>query len=69
MTIKGNYSPCGGEGGWSLSHTPMLSTSDYPFGKDGLGFYCYLLPIIFHLFFLPSWSLYDEGTGGEHSIE
>ena len=28
--------PGGGEGG-SLSHTPMLSTSDYPLGRDGVG--------------------------------
>ena len=35
ITEKGNHSPCGGEGGSSLTHTPMLSTSDFPMGEGG----------------------------------
>ena len=37
-------------------------------GERPLDGYGLLLPIIYHLL-LSSWSLYDEGTGGEHSIE
>ena len=50
--------------GVELSHTPMLSTSDYPLGKDGLGLLDTLLNNLWEVCHLQFVDFVGDGVGG-----